>query len=166
MGYIRENVVIYCVYIVTAHIGWAIIVKNKFSAQTFNALTDRENCIGLKYRFFSGKSKIYLDCRHFRPPHAVLKHNTDYSSALFQSYFSVQFWLSLQSNLTGSAFVIGIRLTWKYASRVYQMKSQVVPSPGKLYCEILTFRLHLEPLSKSLQRVVVAASNAHVLWFS
>ncbi len=38
---------------------------------------------------------------------------------------------------------------------VRKMKSQLVRSPGQLYCEILTFRLHLEPLSKSLQRVVV-----------
>ncbi len=37
------------------------------------------------------------------------------------------------------------------------MKSQLVRSLGQFYCEILMFRLHLEPLSKSLQRVVVAA---------
>ncbi len=37
--------------------------------------------------------------------------------------------------------------------RITKVKSQLVRSPGKLYCEILTFRLHLEPLSKSLQRV-------------
>ncbi len=37
------------------------------------------------------------------------------------------------------------------------MKNLRVRSPGKLYFEILTLQPHLGPLSKSSQRVVVAA---------
>ncbi len=43
------------------------------------------------------------------------------------------------------AYVINLK---KYAPRVYQMKTQCLHFPGRLYCEILTFRRRLEPLSK------------------
>ncbi len=48
-------------------------------------------------------------------------------------------------------------INFKNASRVFQMKSQRLRSPGKLFCEILTFQLRLQPLSESSQNVVVTA---------
>ncbi len=65
-------------------------------------------------------------------------------------------WLLIELNYLFRLVPIAFSLGMPIYAIMYLMKSQLVRSPGQLYCEILTFRLHLEPLSKSLQRVVVA----------